>query len=322
MITRKQNKDLPYNKLRLQASERNSNWSVVLFDEFINSIRQSDLKFYPNLEELYEKLSKHYNTEHIIVGSGSDRCIEYFFQANAYGKDILIPNPCFPMYNIYGELYKGNIKKINYETLNFPVDEFIENIMPNSIVVLSNPSSPIGDVINREDIIRILDFGVPVLVDEAYIEFSNETSVIELINEYDNLYVTRTFSKAYGSAGIRLGIITSQLKNIEKMIQFRPMFEINNLTAKWGLLLINSMMEVHNYVDNVKLVREKVIEICCKNGYQVIDGNCNWIHVKGLTNLPENTIFKENCEVPNMGNDWIRLQITDNIKDYEWIVRG
>jgi histidinol-phosphate aminotransferase len=179
-----------------------------------------------------------------------------------------------------------------------------------------------GDVIDRDDIIRILDFGVPVLVDEAYIEFSDEKSIIDLINYYDNLYVTRTFSKAYGSAGIRLGIIASQSKNIEKMIQFRPMYEINNLTAKWGLLVIDNFFEVYNYIDYVKMVREKVTEICRQGGYEVIDGNCNWIHVRGLKNLPKHIIFKENCEVPNMGNNWIRLQITDNIKDYEWITRN
>lgn len=319
MIIRRPNKDITYNKLRLHSSEKNSDWSDKLFQEYIQQIDQSDLKFYPNLEELYEKLSIHYNTDHIIVGNGSDRCIEYFFQVNAYDKEILIPNPCFPMYNIYGELYKGKVKKINYNGIKFPINDFLNNINENSICVISNPSSPIGDIISRENIKKILKFEVPVLVDEAYIEFSNENTVIELINEYDNLYVTRTFSKAYGSAGIRLGIIASQLKNIEKMAQFRPMYEVNNLTAKWAIILMNHMTEVNEYIKNVKIVRKEIINICKNMGYEYVDGNSNWIHVKGLINLPENVIFKENCEIPNMGNNWIRLQITDKIKDYEWI---
>lgn len=319
MIKRLINKDLDYNKLRLQASERNADFSDSLFSEFISSIKQEDLKYYPNLEELYLKLSKHYNTEHIIVGSGSDRCIEYFFQANAHEKQILIPNPSFPMYSIYGELYRGEVKKINYTNLKFPIEEYIQNITNDSICIVSNPSSPIGDIIDKKDIIRILNTGVPVLVDEAYIEFSNVESIIDWIKKYDNLYVTRTFSKAYGSAGIRLGIITSQQKNVENMIQFRPMYEINNLTAKWCLLLLNHLNEVDGYVDGVKYVREKIVELLKKYNYEVIDGNSNWIHVKGLTNLPKNVIFKENCSIPNMGNDWLRLQITNNIKDYDWI---
>ena len=140
-----------------------------------------------------------------------------------------------------------------------------------------------------------------------------------MIKKYNNLYVTRTFSKAYGSAGVRLGIIASQQKNVENMNQFRPMYEINNLTSKWCLLLLNHLNEVHEYINDVKLVKIKVIELLRKHNFEVINSNCNWIYVKDLINLPNNVIFKENCSIPNMGDNWLRLQITNNIDDYSWI---
>ena len=318
MIYRKLNNDLPYNKLRLHSSERNSNWSNNLFDQFVNSITQEDIKFYPNLETLYSKLKKHYNTDYLIIGNGSDRCIEYFFQINS-NKDLIISNPTFPMYEVYGKLYKCNIKSIKYNGLNFPIEEYLNNITQNSICVFSNPSSPIGDIVKKEDIKKILDTGVPVLVDEAYIEFSEEKSIIDWIPRYNNLFITRTFSKAYGSAGMRLGIITSQKTNIELMYQYRPMYEINNLTSKWSILLLDNIQEIEKYIFNVKKVKNKIVKLCKQLGFIVINSNCNWIHVKNMKKLPSHVIFKENCTIPDLGDDWLRLQITDNFEDYNWL---
>lgn len=319
MIKRLKNIDLPYNKLRLQSSERNCDFDIKIFNEFLESLTQDDIKFYPNIQNLYNKIGEHYNIEHFIVGSGSDRCLEYFFQSNARNKKVLIPIPSFPMYNIYAELYGGIINNIHYETISFPIEEYIKNITKDSICIISNPSSPIGDIISREKIIEILNYGVPVLIDEAYIEFSDEESCLDLIPKYNNLYVTRTFSKGYGGAGIRLGIIVSQSQNIEKLSQFRPMYEINNFTAKWGIILLNNFNEVEKYVNEVKINRKLIYEYCEKSEIPVIYGHSNWLHIKYNKIRPENIILKENCYIPNMGNDWIRLQITNNLTDYDWI---
>lgn len=319
MIYRKKNKDIPYDKLRLHSSERNVNWSDKLFADFIKNISQDDIKYYPNLEGIYQKLKIHYKTDDIIVGLGSDRCIEYFYQINQ-GKEVLLVNPSYPMYEVHGKIHKNVIKFVNYDNLKFPVKEFIKNINENTICVFSNPSSPIGDIISRSDIIDILNTGVPVLVDEAYVEFSDEKSVIELIPQYSNLYVTRTFSKAYGSAGIRLGIIASQKENVERMFSYRPVFEINSFTAKWSSLLVDNFHEVENYVKDVKFVKSEVVKLLKSLSHEVIDSNCNWVHVKGIKNLPENAVFKENCTIPGDSDGWIRLQITSDLKDYNWIV--
>ena len=318
MIYRKKNKDIPYDKLRLHSSERNENFSDKLFNEFIKNIVQEDIKYYPNLEQIYKKLKIHYNTDNIIIGLGSDRCIEYFYQVNQ-GKELLLVNPSYPMYEVYGKIYKNNIKFVEYDNLKFPINEYLKNINKNTICVFSNPSSPIGDIINRNDIITILNTGVPVLVDEAYIEFSLENSIMDLIHQYSNLYITRTFSKAYGSAGIRLGIIASQKDNIDRMFSYRPVFEITNLTAKWASLLVDNFHEVETYIMNVKNVKNEVVNLLKNLSYEVIDGNCNWIHVKNLKNLPENAIFKEKCKIPNDNGDWVRLQITSNINDFNWL---
>jgi histidinol-phosphate aminotransferase len=316
MIKREFNKSYNFDKLRLHSSERNSNWNDI-FEEFRNSLSDKDIRFYPNLESLIEPLSNFFETDNFIFGTGSDRCIKYFFELNKNYKNLIISNPSFPMYSIYAQMFNINVTEVPYKDLYFPINDFLKNIKNDSIVVLSNPSSPVGDLISKNDLYRILDFGVPTLIDEAYIEFSDEKSMVKDINNFDNLYVTRTFSKAFGSAGARFGLIFSNKKNIEKLYQYRDMYETNGMTMKWILTLLNHMYKSYDYISVVKNNREILFNEFKKRGYDVIMSNCNWIHVRGIdTNKFEEIIFKENCYLPNLGNDWIRLQITDKINDY------
>jgi len=327
-IERKFHSTVPHNKLRLHSAERNTSWGKV-FKEYKKSLTEEDIKFYPNVDELTKPLQEFYGYDNFLMGFGSDRCINYFFEAHKkkhwlWGKKrLIISDPSFPMYDVYGQIHDYKIKKVPYHVIKFPISEFLDEIDNNSIVVLSNPSSPIGDVICREDLIKILDLGQPTLVDEAYIEFSNEKSCIDLIDEYPNLYVTRTFSKAYGSAGTRFGCIFSQKQNIEKLNQYRDMYEITGQTLKWIKTVCKHKDFADEYIDNVKYVRTKVTNELYHKKIYCIPSKCNWIHVKesDLPKLPDNIIFRKNCEIPERGNDWVRLGITDNLKDYDWILK-
>lgn len=319
MINRKLNNTVSQDKLRLHSSERNSSWGDV-FEQFKNELSEKDIKFYPNTEELIEPLSNFYGTKNFLMGFGSDRCIKYFFEGNR-AKKLIISEPTFPMYNIYGQIFNLKIKTVPYKSLKFPINDFIKNITKNSIVILSNPSSPIGDVICEEDLEKILELGYPTLVDEAYIEFSDEKSLISKIDKFPNLYVTRTFSKALGSAGVRFGLIFSNESNIEKLNQYRDMYEITGLSLKWIKVLLNNTDNYINYVADVKNNRTFLAIEFMKLGYDVITSNCNWIYIKNIKHIDDNIIYKNNCELPNLGNDWIRLQITDKITDYTCILK-
>lgn len=327
-ISRKFNEYASHNMVRLHSSERNSPFGK-LFEKYKESITEEDIRYYPNTNELNPYIQKFYGYENFLMGFGSDRCIKYFFEANSKHnlffrrKKLIISEPSFPMYDIYGQMYDLKIVKVNYNIIKFPIKEFINSITKNSIIVFSNPSSPIGDVISRENIKQILDLGNPTLIDEAYIEFSNEKSCIDLIDYYDNLYVTRTLSKAGGSAGIRFGVIFSQKKNIEKMNQYRDMYEITGQTLKWVKLLLQNKKIIDTYVNKVKNTRRDLMIALYNMGINLIPSQSNWFHIreKDLNKLPKNIIFKKNCKIPERGNDWIRLQITDNINDYNWILK-
>lgn len=328
MIERKFNAIIPHNKLRLHSAERNTKFGKI-FNDYKKSLKEEDIRFYPNTEELKKPLSKFFGYDNFLMGFGSDRCIRYFFEAHRKKhwfrgrKKLLITEPSFPMYNVYGQAYDYKIKKIDYHVIKFPIFKFLDNIDKNSVVVISNPSSPIGDIIDREYIIKILEKGQPTLIDEAYIEFTNEESCIDLIDTYDNLYVTRTFSKAYGSAGTRFGCIFSQKKNIETLTQYRDMYEISGQTLRWIQTLCKNKKQLQKYIDDVKYVRTKLTNELYHKKIYSIPSKCNWIHVKesDLPELPDNIIFRKNCSIPERGNDWVRIGITDNLKDYDWILK-
>jgi|TARA_R110002153_G_scaffold195090_3_gene348454 histidinol-phosphate aminotransferase len=327
-IKRKFHTSVPHKKLRLHSAERNTPWGVI-FGMYKKSLKEEDIRFYPNVDELKNPLSKFYGYDNFLMGFGSDRCINYFFEAHKkkhwlWGKKrLIISDPSFPMYDVYGQMHDYNIKKIGYNIIKFPIVEFLHEIDNNSVIVISNPSSPIGDVICREDIIKILNLGQPTLVDEAYIEFSNEESCINLVDEYPNLYVTRTFSKAYGSAGTRFGCIFSQKQNIENLTQYRDMYEISGQTFKWVQTLCKHKDFADEYIENVKKTRSELLIKLYDKDIKFIPSACNWFHVKesDLGKLPDNIVFRKNCIIPERGDDWVRLGITDNIKDYDWILK-
>jgi len=228
MITRVFNKEVSHNKLRLHSSERNTKWGVV-FDDFKRRITDADIRFYPNTSKIHQRLKEFYGYDNLIMGFGSDRCIKYFFESNRC-KNVIITDPTFPMYNVYSEIFDRNTISVPYDELNFPYMGMQLTDSQDAMIVISNPSSPIGNMV---DIERILKLGVPTLVDEAYIEFSDSKSSIELIEKYDNLYACRTFSKALGSAGMRIGILLSQKQNIEHTLQYKDMYENSGLAIRW-----------------------------------------------------------------------------------------
>jgi histidinol-phosphate aminotransferase len=326
MIKRKFNPTVPHNKLRLHSSERNAPFGK-LFKEYKESLTEEDIRYYPNTEELNPLIKKFYGYSHFLMGFGSDRCIKYFFEAHSkkhwfWGKKrVVTSNPSFPMYRVYSDMFNTNYKEIDYNIIKFPTNELLSEVDANSLIVFSNPSSPIGDSVSKEDIIRILKLGAPTLIDEAYIEFSDQESCIDLIDEYDNLYVTRTLSKAGGSAGARFGVIFSQKQNIKKLQQYRDMYEITGQTFKWVKLLLENKKVIQKYVKNVKVTRRDLMYELYNKGIFLIPSQSNWVHIQeaDLPKLPNNIIFRKNCTIPQRGNNWVRLQITDDIRDYNWI---
>lgn len=146
--------------------------------------------------------------ERIVAGHGSNTLIDYIVRLFiGPGDEVINFPPTFDLYRFSTAMYGGTLVNIDRDSNNFSIDveKTIASITEKTkLVFLATPNNPTGTVTPQNDIRRVLDTGLPLVVDEAYGEFSGET-LIPLINEYDNLIVLRTFSKWAGLAGLRVG---------------------------------------------------------------------------------------------------------------------
>ena len=146
--------------IRLDKSERAIKFSNNHFTDFIDSITQEDILSYPNTSILIDEISKFHNIQQnqVFITPGADIGIKTFFEiAVNYGDCVIISDPCFPMYCVYGELFGANLIKIGYKkNLKLNLDELYSSISQKvTLVALANPVSPIGDYISNKEISKI-----------------------------------------------------------------------------------------------------------------------------------------------------------------------
>jgi len=272
--------------LRLDKNEDVSG----LPEEFIQSVLSKAspdlLAAYPQLDELYIKLSKYLSVdrEQILITAGSDAAIKNIFEVYIEpGDKVVMPEPTYAMYDIYSRLFQASPEKIRHDSgLNLPLDVFIDAITDAALVVLANPNSPTGTVVERPDIVRILnaaeDEGALVLIDEAYYPYYPQTAV-ELMDQYRNLIVTRTFSKAFCLASLRLGYAVSNPSTIRHLNSFRPIYETNSIAALFGCAILDNLDVVEDKVRKVIEGRDYIVREMEKFGLTTYPSNTNFVHI-------------------------------------------
>src|SRR5262249_18751451 len=157
--------------------------------------------------------------DQFVFTNGTDEAIQVFI--NTYvddGQEVLVLKPAYAMYRFYAELAGAKVIELEYPQpqMAFPLEALLETITPRTpAILISNPNNPTGTGLSLRDIERVLARATEaaVLIDEAYYEFSGVTALGE-IGRVPNLFVTRTFSKVFGMAGLRLGCLFSHAGNI------------------------------------------------------------------------------------------------------------
>jgi histidinol-phosphate aminotransferase len=199
---------------------------------------------------------KKISTDRIFLGNGSDEAIDLLFRAFCNpGKDnIIILPPTYGMYEVSAEINDVAIKKVNL-TVDYqirPLEILQEVDEMTKIIFICSPNNPSGNHMEREDILKVLDhFEGLVVVDEAYIDFSKEDSFSSLLDQYPNLLVMQTFSKAWGLASLRLGMAFASPQIIEVLNRIKPPYNISGLTQ-------DTVWKALQQVDKMK---EMVLEI-------------------------------------------------------------
>jgi len=313
----------------LNQSERTEKFSSTMFELFKKDLKQEDFAYYPNTKNFKEKICKFYNvkTENLFLSDGSDVGIKSIFETFTTYDRIITSEPSFPMYKVYSELYQCEYFGIPHEKdYTISMEKILSNITHDtSLVILANPNSPMGEYKSFDEIRTLLEQDVMVLIDEAYIEFTDNESMIQYIDEYPNLLVTRTFSKGFGAAGCRVGMTFGHKDTIELLSKFRQMYEITGVSLKYCEFLLNNHTLVDTYIQEVKEEKKELVSML--KGYDVIDSNCNWIHFNTTDdNLKTKQIFDKHkvlvkyCELPHDDRkNWCRLTIQPNITRQEFI---
>ncbi|MEL0650383.1 histidinol-phosphate transaminase [Algibacter sp. TI.3.09] len=220
----------------------------------------------PHQKAIKEKLSalKGVETNQIFVGNGSDEVIELAFRIFCEpGKDkVLTFSPTYGMYDVSANI--NNIELIKQPLINdFQISlnqlqPFLD-VKELKIIFICSPNNPTGNNLNPEDLEYILEnFNGVVIVDEAYIDFSSQDSFIKNINKYNNLIVSQTFSKAWGLAGVRVGVAYASEAIINLYNRVKPPYNVSTLNQDAVLDRLNNLEEVKHNIDSILSERTKL----------------------------------------------------------------
>lgn len=282
--------------VKLDANEGNKD----LFKDLIKDIGDDFyLNLYPddNYTQLKEAIVNYIGCkiENISVGNGSsellDLCVKTFVDTNEL---ILSLDPTFSMYSIYAKIVNSRYigaGEGNDFTIN--VDDVIKSIEENDpkLTIICNPNNPTGTTIKRDDVLRIVkSTDNVVIVDEAYMEFSNE-SVVDEIENYDNLIVVKTMSKAFSMAGIRTGYLIANEELVKTIEKVRPPYNLNSISALLATKALKEKEKMLSYVENLKVEREKIYEKLIDMGVKAYRSGANFVFFSSkVDNLAEKLI--------------------------------
>lgn len=226
-----------------------------------------DFNRYPDPLQLSvkEKLSKIKGVPvpNIFLGNGSDEAIDLFYRIFCEpGRDnaMLFP-PTYGMYEVCAEMNDVKVKKVNLrKDFQLDIDAIETAIDPfTKLIFICSPNNPTGNSINRADIEIILNnFEGIVIIDEAYINYSKQKSFISELTEYPNLIVMQTLSKAWGLAGLRLGMAFASRPIIELMNKVKYPYNINSATQLLALEALDNIEWVNEHIATTVNEREKL----------------------------------------------------------------
>lgn len=247
----------PYSSARDEYKEMSPN--MVFLDANENPFNNG-VNRYPDPQQLSVKdvlaQQKGVSKENILLGNGSDEVLDLIFRAFCEPKkDSIITLP--PTYGMYGVLANINdIKNIEIE-LEYDFQPNVDDILRaahthTKLLLLCSPNNPTGNNFDAQSIENLIKwFGGIVVIDEAYIDFSEQQSWLNRLEEFPNLIVTQTLSKAYGMAGIRLGICYASKEIISVLNKIKPPYNVNELTQQKALDRLSKPTEIQQEIQSI-----------------------------------------------------------------------
>jgi histidinol-phosphate aminotransferase len=286
--------------IKMASNENPLGTSPHVTNNLANELSQ--LALYPdsNAYELKTALSKHLHvdSDQLILGNGSEDVLRMVIQTFVWGtQHILISEYAFVAYKILAQGLGVDVKEIAATQFGIDLDAMLKSITAQTrMIILANPNNPTGTYVNQLDFKRFLDKlsrDVFVVCDEAYYEYILEQDypqTIAMLNEYPNLIITRTFSKAYGLAGLRVGYGIAHSSVVELMNRNRQPFNINHV----GQIAAKLALEDQDFVKKSILLneqgKEQLIKGLEKLGLRYLPSHGNFIAVE--IKIPAKDVFQ------------------------------
>ena len=208
---------------------------------------------------------KNVPAENIFLGNGSDEPIDLVFRAFCEPRldNVVAIEPTYGMYKVCANINDVEYRKVLLdENFDFTADKLLAATnLYTKVIWLCSPNNPTGNSLNSNEIIKLLEqFEGIVVLDEAYIDFSSVGSFSEKLVQHPNLIILQTFSKAWGSAAIRLGMAFASTEIIAVLNKIKYPYNINILTQQQALKTIQSSLQVKEWVEILLQERTKLIE--------------------------------------------------------------
>lgn len=280
-------------RIKLDANE-GSNY--LLGEDIVLS--QLGANLYPDSDAngIRAQLASYYGCkkENLIMGNGSSELIHLVISTYCEAGDkVLTFSPGFSMYDIYCQLCEAELVKVEArQDFSQNIDDLIAEVQRVSprVVILCNPNNPTGYVNSKEDVLRLLAnvSDAAVVIDEAYADFEDESVISELEN-YDNLIVLRTMSKAFGLANLRVGCAAARKEIIADIWKVKVPYNLNGPSQILAELALENRDKISKYISEIKTERTKLFEAISElaeqaegseEGIKVYPSGANFLFIK------------------------------------------
>ena len=241
-----------------------------------------DISSYPTYDKLYEKVSSNYGVKssQIELFNGGSSAIFTLFRHLAL-ETCTIYSPAYLEYKKAALNFGYELNTINrFENIN-------ENVKENSLVIFVNPSTPDGKYYDVEELIQTwIKKSCTILIDESFLDFCDKPSSIKYLETYDKLYILKSMTKFYSSAGIRVGTIVSTKENIEKLKEFEPMWKLSQFDSNYLQAALDDKL-FKNLSKEINIKNKIELENILRNSSlieEIFESSANYVLVK-LKNL-------------------------------------
>lgn len=270
--------------LRLDFNENTVGCSPRVVEKLRQAATADFLTVYPEYQSARNEMATFFGVgaDELTFSDGTDEGIHVVLQTFVNpGDEVLIPAPAFPMFKFYAQIAAATPVLVPYPEadLTFPLEALLSAISPRTgAIIIANPNNPTGTAIDLATIERILQkaSGAAVLIDEAYFEFYGVTA-LKLLASYPNLFVSRTFSKTYGLAGLRVGCVFSQAQNMAAMRKGQSPYSVTSLGIACALEAVKDQDYLNAYVREVLEARAELYAALDRLGIESFPSEANFI---------------------------------------------